>query len=71
MHFSGGRTEDADGDVLAMLEATGNQIGQFMQHQRVQQDLRTSEAAARKLSLVASHTSTRSLLLIPTAALNG
>jgi two-component system sensor histidine kinase/response regulator len=56
MHFFGGRTEEADGDLLAMLEATGNQLGQFMQHQRVQQNLRASEAAARKLSLVASHT---------------
>jgi PAS domain S-box-containing protein len=55
MHFFGGRAEPAEADLVAMFEATGHQIGQFMHRERTQQSLRASEAAARKLSLVASH----------------
>jgi PAS domain S-box-containing protein len=56
MHFSGSRTRDPDADLMAMFEAVGSQIRQFIERQRAERTLRASEAAARKLSLVASHT---------------
>ena len=56
MHLSGGRTPDPDADLMAMFEAAGSQIGQFIERQRAERTLRASEAAARKLSLVARHT---------------
>jgi PAS domain S-box-containing protein len=56
MQFLVGTGAEIDADVIAMLNAAGSQIGQFIERQRIHDSFRASEAAARKLSLVASHT---------------
>jgi PAS domain S-box-containing protein len=62
MHFVGKGMDASQASLVSMLEAAGNQIGQFMQRSRIEDSLRASEAAARKLSLVASHTTNAVLI---------